>query len=145
MRFSMKLIVLSLLSLTLGACAFGPKNEKKSKLNYLNGKHYQKQGSVLGVPFLKREGVATHISGQLQLKTSSLPLPLANKTLILKNENHKEVSRTQTKSDGSFSFHETINNGVYFIESMGSNYKLNQKINIHKYKIDNLSLEATEL
>ena len=118
------------------SCAIGPDSERKSKLNYLSGEHYESTVNMGGVVpiVVQSKKVNTTIAGTVLLNEYN---PLKFTTLLLQN-NNKTILETRTDNKGLFKFNGYLENGEYVIKTYMEKYALEKTIKVDKYKIEGL-------
>ena len=142
------------LGLILCHCAYGPKTEKKSPLNYLSGEHYENGGAAAAnvstgsgnpspvvIPFLRRKEVATHIRGQVLLAAQPFPIPLKFQKVILMRKNER-VAEGMTDSTGSFLIGGNLPNGEYTLLLESNTYGGSSSLEIKSYEANSINIMA---
>ena len=152
--------LLAICALVGASCAYGPKTEKKSKLNYLSGEHYEGTGpKVADVPvvkdmpevrdtpvvetiplFYKRKVVPTVIKGTVVVDEFR---PLKYKNLLLL-QGDTVILKTTTDHVGAFKFSGSLPNGQYLIKVEDERYNGEQPITVDKYEIESVLVKAAE-
>ena len=138
MKFNKALLGIPFL---LSACVYGPKAERKSPLNYLNGEHYEQSPEFAfknPAPILKRKDKETEIKGIVQLDAKPLPQPINRATVTLKDSSGKKIADTTTNVNGGFKLHAKIHNGRYSLEVSSRKYYDKKYFTVDKYNIENL-------
>ena len=138
-----KFCVVLFLTLSLGACARGPKRENDNALDYLNGNNYRAVPN--GIPIIiDHQSPLTTISGSLLISRGlPIPEPLKYQTLLLML-GKKEIARTSTDASGTFTFTGYISNDEYKIVSLSQKYPVNEFLKITQYKTTGIRLFAVE-
>lgn len=142
----MKMAYFFIVNIILVGCVYGPKQERKSPLNYLNGEHYEVNeytaGNQLVLPVAKKKAKATHIRGALFVKEGILPVPLKFQVLVLTNKDGEILAETTSDSSGQFQFSEVLKNGDYLIQIQADKYEAKFPIDVQAYEINDLIVEA---
>jgi len=123
-------------------CIHGPKTEKKSPLNYLNGDHYQEEGRIFSVPVLERKTVLTKIRGQVMFDLKPVGEPLRFQKIGLYLGENK-IFETTSDQYGRFEFRESIANGSYRLILMSEKYQGSTPLEVTKYEIGGIELIVT--
>jgi hypothetical protein len=127
-------------SITLTACAvYGPNTERKSALDMLSERNYQRTGSVLGVQIIKSKKRNTVIAGAVYIDDL---VPLKFEKLRLINENGETVSETTTLPNGDFEFKDYIVNGKYVIKIVSEEYWGKREIKVDDYQLQDIRIKA---
>jgi len=152
------LFFLFVISCLTQSCAYGPKTEKKSRLNYLSGEHYEGQGPTVsdlpgvkdmqevrdypfmeGIPlFYKRKEVPTVITGTVVIDEFR---PLKYKSLELLLDGNV-ILKTITDHVGAFKFSGMLPNGQYLIKIEDENFASEQPVTVDQYEVDNVLVKA---
>ncbi|MBF0363180.1 MAG: hypothetical protein HQK49_19315 [Oligoflexia bacterium] len=148
------MFLMFLLSIIIVSCAYGPKQEKKSPLNYLNGEHYQSRVAVpvpiAGVPVpipvvVERIEKNTVINGNVFLRNSDQfgdsDYPIRFQKILLQKDS-VTLAETTTNNDGAFSFSTPLANGTYTLVMANEKYTIEKKINVN---IQSYSSEKVEM
>lgn len=130
-----KLKLLSLFFI-LNACAYGPTQEKKSPLNYLNGEHYEQSANIFGVPVIERKTKNTKISGKIQMDDPFAKL--SHETQLSLISNSQIISTVQANTSGSFQFQGTFPNGDYLIRATAPLLSGEVSIKVNDYDIKDI-------
>lgn len=129
----MKKIII--LTCVLSSCAYGPAQEKKSPLNYLNGEHYDQSVNINSLPVLgKQKEKDTIISGKLEMDDAFSRLP--NKVELALVSNGKTILTSHTNAAGIFSFQGNLINGKYLLKASSSQFSGEKLIDVDAYKVD---------
>ncbi len=141
----MRAVMVWAMSLTLLSCIVGPKAEKKSALNVLNGENYKTTaaGGVdsVVIPVLRTNERHTKISGRVFVRDSFAKVPLRMQNLHLKSK-HKVVAVTTTDEKGEFLFSDVIKNGAYHIVLESEKYDGQIAISISGYDNPDYEIEV---
>ena len=149
----MKRITLNIFIITLAflfsSCAYGPKTERKSPLNHLNGEHYQTPTVKVISPLLilrnKRKDKPSKIEGAVVVKGELFDSPLRYIQIGFFNKDNQQLFTTTTDNAGNFSHESVVKNGTYKLRILGSKYKGEIKVIIESYTVKELKIFATQL
>jgi hypothetical protein len=142
------------------SCAYGPQTEKKLKLNYLSGEHYEGKGPTMtdvskikalpeavaipeleAVPLIyKRKQVPTVISGTVMVSEFK---PLKFKPLLL-IQGDKTILKTKTDNHGAFKFSGSLLNGEYKIIVDTESHEGEKNIVVDTYVIEHVNMSVHE-
>lgn len=128
----------------LTSCVHGPKAERKSVLNYLNGQHYSQSANVLGVPVIQRQSVVTTVSGTVLFDAGGLPFPVKNQHILILNAKGTAVAAAFTADDGSFQLRGILENGTYRLYLNSTKYEGELRFRVDSYQISGLRIHASE-
>ncbi|MBF0297364.1 MAG: hypothetical protein HQK51_01505 [Oligoflexia bacterium] len=159
-NYKIKIIFIVFLLTFVFSCAYGPQQEKKSTLNYLNGEHYQSRANALipiqignfispvPVPFVvERIEKNTVIKGVAFLRQvdqfGNYDLPIRFQKIILLKENIT-ICETTSNNEGFFSFSAPLNNGIYTIKLSNDKFNIEKNINVNSYSLEKVELIANK-
>ena len=131
--------------LLFSSCAYGPKTEKKSPMNVLNGDQYKSGVDVLGIPIVERQRKDTTIKGScFFLKDGDdFRYPVKFQKLTLSRGNL--VLDTQNTNDrGEFTFSHYLENGKYILKIESKNFHGSMEIKVDSYLISNLAFKVSK-
>ncbi|MDH3976702.1 MAG: hypothetical protein OEV42_20765 [Deltaproteobacteria bacterium] len=136
------LLIFVLITLSTISCAVGPDTEKKSKLNYLSGEHYEGQGRVGPFPvYVERKKVRTLLEGYITVNEYT---PLGHTKLLLQKDN-KTILETRTTQKGLFKFHDYLENGKYIIKINSELLEWQEEIKVDSYELKDLHFNIERL
>lgn len=135
---------LLLLIYIVTSCTYGPTQEKKSSLNYLNGEHYRSVVTGLGAPIvIERVEKNTVIKGECFFSKSDnfgqYEYPIKFQKILL-NDDKITIGEATTDDKGRFVFTLPLVNGSYTLLIVGDGYRLEKKINITGYALDGVKI-----
>lgn len=143
-----KTLILVLL-LSLGACAYGPKTEKKSPLNILNGENYEqpKTGAVVSsdgvvIPIVKRKERSTEVKGKVMLAAGLGAVPVQGVAVGLFAEDGKMLSNTTSGIGGEFSLKAPVKNGVYKLKTIDEKYSGSYPVAVESYSVTGILFQV---
>jgi hypothetical protein len=136
------------------ACVYGPKAERKSPLNYLNGENYESspQGpDKMVVVMAKRKDRTTRLRGRVVRKEGLVEVPVKQARVTLSNAEKATVAEARTDLNGEFALAGVIPNGRYRIAAESEwrsgtkadgikeeRMLMTQTIDVNAYEIDNI-------
>jgi hypothetical protein len=122
----------------LAGCSFGSGREVKSKLEYLDGRNWEKSQFTIGNAQLptKMKTIDTVIKGAVY-KNGLAPLKFTSIYLIKDN---KIIATTLTNHLGIFKLQGIIPNGNYILKVDSKPNSWEKEINIDKYELNGLEL-----
>lgn len=124
-----------LIIISSGSCTVGPDYERKSRLNYLSGEHYESRSRVGPVPLiLEGKNVKTVIEGAITVNEYT---PLRFTRLLLQKDN-QTILETTTSQNGLFEFTDYLPNGNYLIKIDSPTLRWEEEIKVDKYELKNL-------
>jgi hypothetical protein len=134
----------------LSSCVYGPKAEKKSPLNVLNGENYDNssatgQSDQLLVPVVKRKERITRIRGSVVRKEGIADVPLKNVRLELIAGDGKPLEKVATDIYGEFSLSGVFKNGNYVLRVASEKYGGELSFKVEDYEVDHLVVQAKPL
>lgn len=141
-----KLISLFTLGALLSSCVYGPKAERKSTLNYLNGENYettaQAGGDAAVIPIVKRKEKLTHISGVVLIGDGVAATPVKNLSITLYDAKKKVLKNVYTDEDGKFTIADELKNGEYLAKITDDKYAGQTIIDVNSYNPDGIVIKA---
>jgi len=132
------------LSLFFCSCVYGPKDEKKSTLNLLNGEHYtqpidEPKTYIPVVPHVQRVPKNTKISGAVFFKGDPLNYPANGVQVSLLEKDHT-VTKVMTGAGGQFLISQKLADGRYLLRAENGKKKTELKIQVKGYEVQKLML-----
>ena len=141
-----QLLLLSTLTFALGACAYGPKsNKKESALSRLNGERYERPEDEVKtylpspIPFVKRVPQSTEVSGTVFFKSSPFDFP-ANRVNVELLYKGKKVTSRMTDNKGRFAIIHKLADGTYTLKATKKEKSIKKQIKVEGHKLENVSL-----
>jgi hypothetical protein len=140
-----KVIGIIISSLLLASCVHGPRQEKKSVGNALNGEHYEGTGTtrVLGVPILKEKAKATTISGHVLAVDPLAVIPHNIEVSLLRDR--EVLATTHANNAGAFQFRGYFLNGDYLIVAGNAKLRGETELKISSYEIEGVQVRMEKL
>lgn len=134
------------LLLSLSACAYGPKTEKKSPLNVLNGENYQTapDGTVDRpvIPIVKRKERTTEVQGKVMLAAGLGAVPVQGVAIGLFAEDGKMLANTTSGIGGEFALKAPVKNGVYKLKTIDDKYSGNYPVAVESYSVSGILFQV---
>jgi len=157
MIFNRKCFVLYFLVL-LSSCAYGPKDNRSTILDSLNGENYgvspdskgamaegMTTGKQLSFPVVKRKERFVQLMGTIEYGAGLTHVPLRYQRLILKEkEKNTILFQTTTNEKGQFVFNEPLTNGEYVVELVSNKYQGAKSIRINSLNPPAILLKAVD-
>ncbi len=141
----MRSVMVWAMSLTLVSCVVGPKTEKKSALNVLNGENYKTTAAggidSVAIPIIRTNERHTKISGKVFVRDSFALIPLRMQKLELKAKG-KVAATAISDEKGDFLFSDVIKNGEYEIVLESQKYEGKTSISVSGYDNRDYEIEA---
>lgn len=139
----LRLIILGCLVLIV-SCVTGPRAERKSPLNILNGENYQtgSDGSTdrVVVPILTRKERLTTVAGSVYVQDNLTRIPMRFQTVVLKSK-AKVIFETNSNEKGEYKFTGVLPNGSYTLGAESKEYSGKTAIEISTY--ENLGIDIS--
>ncbi len=127
-------------------CVYGPKAERKTPLDYLNGENYETSatGGIdhVVVPLIKRKEKSSRITGRVLQGEGISQIPLRNLRLGLFAREGSMIQEATTDNSGNFVFVGVFHNGQYRIQILSTKYVAEQSFDLTSYAVDNLVLRV---
>ena len=131
------LVFTLVVALLAASCVYGPKSERKSALNHLNGENYEtgKTGGVdsLVVPVVKRKEKLTRIYGRVIERSGISETPI--KVVKVKLVGNGPPLEAMTDINGEFQITGEIKNGSYRLQLISERYRADQSLDVSSYEV----------
>jgi hypothetical protein len=127
-----------IISILSTGCSVGNGREVKSKLDYLDGRNWEKSQVTLGnaqIP-TRMKRIDTIIEGGVY-NNGMVPLKF---TIVYLIKDNNIITETSTDHLGNFKIQGYIPNGRYIIKVDSKPYNWEKEINVDKYEIKGLEL-----
>jgi hypothetical protein len=128
-----KIIIFTLI---VSSCAYGPTQEKKSALNYLNGEHYDRSAVIFGVPVIERKTKETVISGRIQMDDPFAKIPGDVQLSLMSGE--KIISTAHAGKSGIFKLQGVFSDGDYLLKAISTSLAGVVSLKINSYQMNDV-------
>ncbi len=130
----------------LVGCAYGPKTEKKSPLNVLNGENYQTgpagTTNQLVVPIVKRKHRSTEVQGKVMMQAGLGAVPVQGVEIGLFADDGKMLANGTSGVGGEFVLQVPVKNGVYKLKTIGTKYTGQYPVAVQSYSVTGILFQV---
>lgn len=136
------------------SCAYGPKTEKKSPLNALNGENYvtSAEGGTMGTTLnsggvalpiaMKRKDRATEVQGKVMMQAGLGAVPVQGVEIGLFAEDGKMLANGSSGIGGEFTLRVPVRNGVYKLKTIGDKYEGQYPVAVQSYSVTGILFQV---